>query len=622
MKLSISLLYSFLIISSLLKAADTLCDYPEYDIVEVEQYTNNVCNYTNAYPAGDVFQNSNCPAFREFWIKYTPGGASGCPDPKINWTVYAYNKTFVAPTCEAPEIWDVETSECICGTTKTDAECVAETGNPLSTWFSEACTCSTPCPPPEGSENLLNLGIIPLDICQQDYVPYALELGYDNPFCYGCDTGEDVFLYAGAFICNENEDHVIDDNPLNTQLIDWGYNGLATCQAFIPPCNPETELLNENNECILKSSLISSDFADLNSTLGSIKFGDVVLSQENCIAGTIENYSIGSVQLLGWDYDTNKCKYVSFSCNDGLSYSTDLKLCEIPPDNISFGDNICENDNWAKRTYLDYCGKCDGLYIFTPPIGHEELECNKAYYEYACVKDYRINKYVEVSCGEIETTNVTELNISSISDTEFEDINISNLDAIDPTEASLSNVEALEGIEDAISKNLSPLIKSTNNKLDVTNGKLDGITDIMTDMKGSLNGLEDGVGNVTNAVRTSNSILNDIKDSVDGDFDGFDTSTLDTSSIEDTSIFDNLEENFLDMTNGVTAIKDDYDTLTTLLNGETPVVEISSGSCSDENFIKFGTYLSPYAPIISLVVYINMMILIFKMIFSYFRGGN
>ncbi|WP_373002615.1 hypothetical protein [Sulfurimonas sp.] len=402
--------------------------------------------------------------------------------------------------------------------------------------------------------------------------------------------------------------------PVDTVLNPETYH----CEAPpAPSCNPDTEYLNENNECVLLTSAIPPDFPDNNTSNGVTSFGTVPTTEQGCKDMERYNSSLGIVEVIGWDYGTQTCKVVAFKCNSGRVFDQSTNKCIIPPDNTNFGSNSgCINDNWARRWTHDYCEDCVGQAgIWLPPIGHEEsgMECNKAYIEYQCVKDYRIKKYVEVSCGEPVPTDPENHNIDmdNLTPSEVTDQNLSNLPTIDPTNANLSTIEGLRAIESAIKDNLNPKIDTINENLLTTNSKLSNIDNKLTSSNTKLDGIKSSLDNI-------NGVLNTTGDGIDPSNMDIDVTPLDTTK----SIMDNLTDNVSELTDGMTSIKTKFDETKSLLSGQQPVLNIGGGSCNDEHLAKFAGYISPYSSIFSLVVYVGFMISIFKMIFAYFARGE
>ncbi|MCK9491322.1 MAG: hypothetical protein M0Q24_04470, partial [Sulfurimonas sp.] len=328
-----------------------------------------------------------------------------------------------------------------------------------------------------------------------------------------------------------------------------------TYQCEVPPLEcTENELLNENNECVPLDSLFPEDFPnDDDGTNGKTTTGSIPTTLEGCNEMERYNSSLGIVEVLGWDYQTETCKVVAFKCNQGRVLDHNTNKCIIPPDNAKLGGgDICPNDNWARRWTHDFCGDCVGTVgVWFPPLGHEEsgMKCNKAYIEYQCVKDYRIKKYMEVSCGDPipHESETNHIDMDNLNPSQTVDTNVSNLPAIDPTQANLSTVENLRAIESAIKDNLSPKIDTVNQNLVNTNDKLSNISNQIGDSNSKLNGIKSSLDNINDTLNTT------------GDGINLSDMDLDDSGLDDTkSIMDNFADNVSELTSGITSIEEKF----------------------------------------------------------------
>ena len=266
-----------------------------------------------------------------------------------------------------------------------------------------------------------------------------------------------------------------------------------------PTCDSDTQFLDSNNTCQNKSDHIPSDFP--NDDTGFQNTGYPPVAESGCNAGERYNTDLGVYELLGWDYQAQKCLAVGYKCKSGRTYDADAKTCVIPPDNTGFGDNLCVNDNWARKWTHDFCSDCTGdVGIWLPPLGHEEsgMECNRAYVEYQCVKDYRIKKYKEVSCGDpLPVDSEThEMDISPLEGSTTNDTNTSSVP--DADSGNLQNHEDLESILDEIEKGTSELKGINQNTNDIKDG-VTAVNDTLGDFKSQ-----------------NHSDLTAIKDAIDG----------------------------------------------------------------------------------------------------------
>ena len=99
--------------------------------------------------------------------------------------------------------------------------------------------------------------------------------------------------------------------------------------------------------------------------------------------------------------------------------------------------------------------------------------------------------------------------------------------------------------------------------------------------------------------------------------------TADTSGVDKSITYmKNIKDNLNYLTSDVTSIKSQYTDLKSLISGDKTKLQISQGSCSNENINKFASIISPYSAVFALLTYISFMIAIFKMIFAYFSRGE
>jgi hypothetical protein len=260
-------------------------------------------------------------------------------------------------------------------------------------------------------------------------------------------------------------------------------NVTELCTLPDPECT-DNELLNSENVCVPFEDLLGDNFptSDSNSETG---VRNLPTTQEGCVPGQMLEHSLGVMQVLGWDSASQTCKTMMYKCNPGYMMNLETKKCVVPPDNTNFDDNICPNDNWGRRWTHDFCGDCSGTVgVWLPPLGHEEsgMECNKAYVEYACVSDYRLKKYVEISCGMPPPNEDQEtLDESSFNDSDLKnDINVSNLPNIDTQAHSLRTVEELTKVNEnlkSLQASLGTDLKNINETLKTNGTSINGIKD-------------------------------------------------------------------------------------------------------------------------------------------------
>jgi len=444
---------------------------------------------------------------------------------------------------------------------------------------------------------------------------------------------------------------------------DLVYDDNGLCVSPLPPECTDDEYLDDNNQCQplvvpdpenfpttddnASSGSGASSSSSGGGSNGSTSVTNLPTTQDNCIPGTTFTSSMGVYQIIGWDNATNKCKTAIFRCNSGYVYDESTKSCKLPPDEIdttndgsNTADAACPGGKFAQRWTYNFCDQCRGDFgVWLPPVGLEGygLECNRKYIEYDCIKDYRIKKFVEVSCGNVpppEDPVTHEIDMDELTDSDVKDTNVSNLPAIDPTKANTELNSRLDLINDSIAKKLFPEAQKTNDHLATiemkidgatveiqrTNQKLDSVNNNLSTIQMKIDGTTAEITKVSDAI---NSIKND-------DGSGFDVNTLqgsdfgidDSAMTDDSGFLDSLEDNVKFITDEVTGIKDDFDNTLNLIKGTPVAVSIPSGSCSNENLRKFAGYIAPYSSIFSLITYISTMLLILKMVFTYLSRGE
>ena len=195
----------------------------------------------------------------------------------------------------------------------------------------------------------------------------------------------------------------------------------------------------------------------------------------------------------------------------------------------------------------------------------------------------------------IKNTSNTELNtISKKLSTTNSNLN----DIRSNTNSIVKNSASIVGNTAQISSNTALTAANTA----TTNSKLQAIVD-------SVEGFKNGEGNLQEALNALSSNPNQLN--------------IDSKGIDDSSSFlDNLEENMAYLTEDVTSIKDQFTDLKNLLEGDDTQLQLSTGSCSNENINKFASIISPYSAVFALITYVSFMIQIFKMIFAYFSRGD
>jgi len=90
----------------------------------------------------------------------------------------------------------------------------------------------------------------------------------------------------------------------------------------------------------------------------------------------------------------------------------------------------------------------------------------------------------------------------------------------------------------------------------------------------------------------------------------------------------NTTDGFDTFTNSIEAVQNQFDTAQTIFSGGVPGIVFQSGSCPTYSFMgksvsisSIGQSIAPYSSIFSILIYISLMINIFRMIFGFFSKG-
>jgi len=463
----------------------------------------------------------------------------------------------------------------------------------------DTCTWSKPC----------------TDSVPDGWLAYPMSDGSCVPYDNLSLSDKEKFSQGGAMVCDVcvappyDEHTCLSPNILDTSTIP------PRC---IPasPCS-DNEILDANGSCIDAS--IPSDFP---SDKGHQSVQKHDYSQADCIPDTIIKTDTSYFKIIGWDDFSKKCVFASFYCNSGLTFDKLTNQCVLPKDTTDGSSdglsqellNSCESGQWAKKWTYDYCGQ--RVCYIALNVQDYNLQCNRKYLEYDCTSDYRIKYFKQVSCGDRSRDDYDDINMTiggsddGIPSNHLADIN-----------GSLSQDSLQTNLLNSIDSKISLLLNTNTNKLSsiddklgFSNNELSKIAINTSSISSKLDSLGSKLDNIQNSVGTYK-----------GATDDFDISnvSLDSSGLEDSKNYlDNLQENLSYLTDDIISIKDQFTNLDTLLRGDQPQLLIPNGSCSDKNLQKFGSYIAPYSSIFSLLTYVSLMILIFKLIFSYLSKGD
>ncbi len=394
---------------------------------------------------------------------------------------------------------------------------------------------------------------------------------------------------------------------VNGNLYCYGCPGTGSTTLFqkdIVACPSGTTSTTISNASVCQEPFVSPDgFPDLNAS-GTPKLRLDDTPPADCIAGKSVHSSIAYAEYVGFDSVLDKCKIMTFFCNSGLTWNNDLRKCVAPADELTFeiddsspltADTIsselasaCSSGRWAKSWTYDYCSQ--SLCYIALDLQDYNLQCNNKYIEYDCTSDYRIKKFMQVSCGDVSEDDYT----------------YSTLDGT-PTSNTVADTNYTSTTTDVVSRINEGTIK--------TNNLLEGIGNGITDMKGSLDGIDSKLGNIQGSLDGIDSKLGNIQGSLDGLKTSLDPETSgDLDTLENS--FDGLGSFLSDTQNSLNGIKSQFDSTMTLIDSGFIYTPPAVGACVDPQAVVYGHN-------INLVLcepmqkFSSIFYLIFTIVFSY-----
>jgi hypothetical protein len=195
--------------------------------------------------------------------------------------------------------------------------------------------------------------------------------------------------------------------------------------------------------------------------------------------------------------------------------------------------------------------------------------------------------------------------------------------------------EDIKNLSNSLPDNIRTALKDfftdgTHSHLDSIRGSLEASTKLDSDRNDKLDALTAS----TDASLVLQSDTNEKLDGIKGSVDGINTAlnggeftgeplpgSEDLEADDDTSAYDTF-------TNAVTGIQQSFDQATAIFSGGVPTVSMGSGSCPSYSFMghsvsiaSIGQSISPYSSIFSILIYIALMISMFRFIFSFLSRG-
>ncbi len=299
-------------------------------------------------------------------------------------------------------------------------------------------------------------------------------------------------------------------------IIHFNINKNATCPAGqivsggecvtppAPTCG-ESQYLDDNNTCQdlgIPTNFPKEGTKDSGGDGGIAGIHSRDSDGSDCNPGEEFNSDIAYAQTLGYNPDTGKCFDASYFCNSGLTWDINNKTCIIPPDTKNFNPdkneispdlaNTCTSGQWAKAGYVDFCSN-DLCYIGAD-LASYNLSCGNKYLKYQCTSDYRIIKFMQVSCGEpnkadYDKSNSTlppsQDNPDVVPDTSTDSTNSNMATAISNQTNDLKR--SLDAVNNSVKKTNDALntlhsdLTDTNTKLDKVSASVDANTKTLHD---------------------------------------------------------------------------------------------------------------------------------------------
>ncbi len=344
------------------------------------------------------------------------------------------------------------------------------------------------------------------DCSETNYNEYCDSKTVEYDFVLDADDGTNCHVTGLTQLswylvtCNDNEYFDSSSNSCVTSCPEGQIpNENGVCSS--PEC-PDGQILDENGTCV--SISFPPDFPTT-AQKGVPSIRESSISEPDCVPGTVYYTGIAYSQIIGWNSSTQKCVVGAFFCNSGLTWNNVTRTCEIPGDTINFApdDNgslsnahtvspelasACVSGRWAKSWTYDYCATPAPCYIALD-VQDYNLQCGRKYIEYDCTSDYRVKKFLQVSCGNVAKAdyNTTDMQVTPtndvVPDTSNSSAESNNTNSVLSQINSQTNVlkNSLDGLATSVS-DISSKQDTTNNKLDSIDGKLNGISSQLNDL--------------------------------------------------------------------------------------------------------------------------------------------
>ena len=272
----------------------------------------------------------------------------------------------------------------------------------------------------------------------------------------------------------------------------YTYGSLSSCSPAGACDEGQVDINGTCQDISLPSNFPTSE----NKGIPSIREDDTV--EADCIPGKEFHSGIAYAKIIGWNSAKNKCEIGAFFCNSGLTWDNISMSCKIPDSEAQLNpsdDDIsqaladsCKSGKWAKKWTYDYCNQ--PLCYIPLDAQNYNLSCGNKYLEYDCTSDYRIKKFVQVSCGDVAKEDYNNTSLSIGGDTSTPNIvpdttqNQATTDSVVSAINSQSSklTSSLDGLKDGLDT-ISQKSDLTNNKLDSISNQLSNLNDKLSPLK-------------------------------------------------------------------------------------------------------------------------------------------
>ena len=519
-----NLIFIFLLFSSSLFA---LQKEFVFDVLDTDSFSKmwNTKDYSNASQTCSTFTNDFINASPTTSDTYHTGGNSGvCPNTQGDLLKYKY--AFDVSFHTAPKDNCTPLSRDNGSTTyysglvsNVHVHCAYECkvipkpdNEPNAIWDDDECQWIVPC----------------TDTVPNDWIGYPMANNDCVPYQNLTSLQKQIYPKQGIKICTTCYVAPYDNDSCPTPSVLDTSGAKPKC---ITPACPSGQFLDANSTC--QDLSIPSDFPS-DKGHQSIREDGNNFTPSSCVPGKVFKSGIAYAKVIGWNSEKNVCEIATLFCDSGFTFDSVTNTCVAPSDTKTFDPNkdeisqaladACTSGKWAKKWTLDYCNQ-PTCYIGLNEQNYN-LHCGNMYFEYDCTSDYRLRKYVQVSCGEPldKDKDTTSLIVGDSSTSGSADGNATSgsgsgsnyVPDLNTTTTNLNVVSAINSASSGLSNSISALdshVLGASSKLGSIDGKLSSIASDVGSIKDALHAGDDKVGDLDNITNSNGT------GSADGFFD-------------------------------------------------------------------------------------------------------